>query len=149
MRKRTFPIESGFTLLEVLVALTLMAVGAAVVMSLLSGSLGNIRKVQVRTKIMDQAQSILEKSLIDDSLVTATTALPFSLNGSFDDGAQWTLNVEEPDASVYTDREIPSNMPLKMLQYTVQIENTNSQSKTYTLQTLKAISASTTTTTSQ
>ena len=43
-QRRKLRASSGFTLLEVLVALTVFAVGASIMMSLISGSLGNIRK---------------------------------------------------------------------------------------------------------
>ena len=44
--------ESGFTLLEVLMTLTIMAVGVTLILSLVSGSLGNIRKVRGSTRLI-------------------------------------------------------------------------------------------------
>ena len=62
----------GFTLLEVLVALTVLAIGVALVLSLISGSLGNIRKVQLRTRSVEHAQEVMETALLDKSIQQAT-----------------------------------------------------------------------------
>jgi prepilin-type N-terminal cleavage/methylation domain-containing protein len=141
MRRRELHKESGFTLLEVLVALTVMAVGAAVVISLLSGSLGNIRKSQLRTKIIEQAQTQLERALLDDTVISGTTQ-----NGTLEDGTSWAVAVEEPDVLLYTDREITSSLPVTMLQFTIEMRSPDSQ--IYTLQTLKVANKSTSTSTS-
>jgi type II secretion system protein I len=145
MRKRELQMESGFTLLEVLVALTLMAVGAAVVMSLLSGSAGNIRKAQLRTKIIEQAETVLEQTLLDDTILN-----PTSSSGVLDDGSgmnwSWTVTVEEYVPPVLTDQIVPATtqaLPVKLLQYTVKMISPDAQVSDYTLQTLKVVNATT------
>ena len=52
--------KSLFTLLEVLVTLVVLAVGASITLSVITGSLGNIRKVQFRTRAVEYAQSVME-----------------------------------------------------------------------------------------
>jgi prepilin-type N-terminal cleavage/methylation domain-containing protein len=149
MIKRRSHTESGFTLLEVLVGITVLAVGAAVALAVISGSLGNIRKVQQRTKIIEQAQAVLEEALLDDTIVDAT-----SLGGTLDDGTSWTVTIEDYDVPavqsslVNNDVLQPSqgtqstaNLPVKMLQYTVELHSTDLK---YTLQTLKLVNTSTT-----
>ena len=126
--------ETGFTLLEVLVALTVLAIGVALAISLISGSLGNIRKVEKRTRIVDHAASVMELALIDKAIQG-----PTSFNGDFADGTRWIVRVEE-----YTSGDAglqpPQNMQAKLLAYTVEMSHPHSSSVDYRLQTLKLVS---------
>ena len=70
--------ESGFTLLEVLITLAILAVGVTLTLSLISGALANIRKVQVRARTIQHAETVMELTLLDDSISRPTT-----LNGDF------------------------------------------------------------------
>jgi prepilin-type N-terminal cleavage/methylation domain-containing protein len=127
--------SQGFTLLEVLVALTLLAIGAALTMSLISGSLGNIRKVQLRTRTIEHAEAVMELALLDDSIKQAK-----SYTGDFEDGTRFTVRIEDYPMPVPTQmlpRAIPRNMPVKLLQYRVEMFLPNSSSADYSLQTLK------------
>jgi prepilin-type N-terminal cleavage/methylation domain-containing protein len=135
MRKRDLKIAAGFTLLEVLVALTVLAVGAAVVISLISGSLGNIRKVQLRTKLIEHAKSVMEETLLDDTILN-----PVVLTGDFADGTRWSVKVEPyevPLPSQLQSQDIKRNLQFQMLQYTIDMYSPNSQVTNYRLQTLK------------
>jgi len=128
---------SGFTLLEVLVALTVLAVGAALTLSLISGSLGNIRKVQLRTRAIEHAQTVMELALLDESISQAT-----GYNGHFEDGSHWSVNVEEYEPPVYPGiqpQDLPRYMPVKLFRYTVEMFNPDSRAPDYRLQTLKLI----------
>ncbi|HSW39437.1 MAG TPA: prepilin-type N-terminal cleavage/methylation domain-containing protein [Acidobacteriota bacterium] len=130
----------GFTLLEVLVALVVLAVGVAITMSLITGALGKIWKVQARTGIIEQAQSVMELTLLDD-----TIRGPVALTGAFDDGVSWRVTVEEyvpPDQSAFDNRIPPRDMPVKLLHYTVDIFRPDSGTADYRLQTIKLVSAS-------
>jgi len=132
--------ESGFTLLEVLVALTVMAVAVALVLSLISGSLGNIRKVRMHTRAIEHAQSVMELALLDDSIKEATT-----LKGDFEDGTRWTVVVTEVEmpvlSSVMTGVQ-PTQMPLKALSYAVEIMEPNSSTPNFQLQTMRLVNTS-------
>jgi prepilin-type N-terminal cleavage/methylation domain-containing protein len=144
MRNRDLQATSGFTLLEVMVALTVMAIGAAVTVSLLSGSLGNVRKAQLRTKIIEHASSVMETALLDDTILTPTT-----LTGDFEDGTSWNVNIEQyvPDvlpASLQTVNV--QNLTYQMLLYTVDMYNPGSSAVNYRLQTLKLTKVQTSTT---
>jgi prepilin-type N-terminal cleavage/methylation domain-containing protein len=129
---------SGFTLLEVLVALTVLAVGVALTLSLISGSLGNIRKAQLRTRTIEHAEAVMEQTLLDDSIQRPTT-----LVGNFEDGTRWTVRVEEyiPPSPVPQSLEAPSpqNMTVKLLSYVVEMFSPDSRSPDYHLQTLKLV----------
>jgi prepilin-type N-terminal cleavage/methylation domain-containing protein len=129
--------SQGFTLLEVLVALTLLAIGAALTMSLISGSLGNIRKVQLRTRTIEHAEAVMELALLDDSIKQAK-----SYTGDFEDGTRFTVQIEDYEMPVPTQllpRALPQNMPVKLLQYKVEMFLPNSSAVDYSLQTLKLI----------
>lgn len=131
-------IAHGFTLLEVLVSLTVLAVGAALTLSLISGSLGNIRKVQLRTRAVEHAESVMELALLKDQQ-------PTFYSGNFEDGSQWNVRVEDyepPDSPQSQGRDLPQNMPVKLLYFTVEMFNPDSDATTpdYRLHTLKLVS---------
>jgi prepilin-type N-terminal cleavage/methylation domain-containing protein len=129
--------ESGFTLLEVLVALTVLAIGAALTLSLISGSLGNIRKVQLRARTVEHAEAVMELALLDDSIQQ-----PTSFTGDFEDGTRWAVHVENyelPSSNRLPDRNSPQNMPVKLLSYTVEMFSPESRGSDYQLKTLKLV----------
>ncbi len=128
--------SAGFTLLEVLVALSVLAIGAAMTLSAISGALGNIRRVQLRTRTIQHAETVMELSLLDDAIREPTTK-----RGDFEDGTRWDLVVD----AVVTPR--PANMPQgmelpqKMLFYTVDVYAPGSQTPDLKLQSLKVVSS--------
>jgi prepilin-type N-terminal cleavage/methylation domain-containing protein len=127
--------ESGFTLLEVLVTLTVLAIGVTLTLSLISGSLGNIRKVRASTRTIEQAQSVMELALVDDSIKGATTQ-----GGDFEDGTRWSVvvtEVEMPMPANLVPALQPAQMPVKVFSYLVEIMGPNSTTPDFRLQTLK------------
>jgi prepilin-type N-terminal cleavage/methylation domain-containing protein len=127
----------GFTLLEVLVALTVLAVGAALTLSLISSSLGNIRKVQLKTRIVEHAEAVMELALLNDA-----NNDPRTFTGDFEDGTRWTVridNYEMPVPEGLQPRSSPQNMPVKLLSYTVEMFSPDSGTSDYRLQTLKLV----------
>jgi prepilin-type N-terminal cleavage/methylation domain-containing protein len=136
MRHRHKPEASGFTLLEVLVALAILGIGVALTLSLITGSLGNIRKVQQRTRNMHYAQTVMELTLLDESIRRPTT-----LRGDFPDGTLWSAEVadyEVPRDQPLNPRQLPS--PVKLLLYSVEIRSPQSPTPDFRLETLKLIS---------
>jgi prepilin-type N-terminal cleavage/methylation domain-containing protein len=130
---------SGFTLLEVLVALTVLAVGTAITLSLISSSLGNIRKVQLRTRTIEHAEAVMELSLLDESIQQPTT-----FSGDFEDGTRWSVRVEEYDQPETQPPPAGSStfkMPVKLLSYTIEMFSPGSGTSDYRLQTLKLVKA--------
>lgn len=126
----------GFTLLEVLIALTVLAVGAALSLSVISGVLANIRKVQMRTKVMEHAETVMELVLLDDKVRGPTT-----LGGDFEDGTRWTVVVsdyEMPEAAPLDTQPLPP-MPIKLLAYTVEVFAPRSSAPDLRLNTLKVV----------
>lgn len=136
-RKGKLRASSGFTLLEVLVALTVFAVGAAVMLSLISGSLGNIRKVQLRTRTIEHAEAVMELALLDESIQG-----PTSFAGDFEDGTRWSVLVEDyvlPDIPILQPNGRQVTMPVKTLSYTIEMFSPNAMASDYRLQTLKLV----------
>jgi len=129
--------DAGFTLLEVLVTMTVLAVGAALAMSLVSGSLGNIRKVRERARAVEHARTVLELALLDDSIQGATT-----LGSEFDDGTRWSVTVSEVEmpvpASVMPGVR-PDQLMVKLLAYHVEISRPGDAGPVYQLQTTKLV----------
>jgi|WetSurMetagenome_2_1015567.scaffolds.fasta_scaffold32843_2 prepilin-type N-terminal cleavage/methylation domain-containing protein len=145
--RRMNPIRSqtGFTLLEVLVALAVLGIGVALTLSLISGSLRNIRKVQVSTRSIQHAETVLEMALLDDSIKK-----PTSLRGDFEDGTRWTVEIDEylppdsaPNATRLSDQLLgdrqQSALAVRLFSYTVDVMAPTSQAPDFTLQTLKLV----------
>lgn len=129
--------ESGFTLLEVLVTLTILAVGAALTLSLISASLGNIRKVRLRTRAIEHARQVMELALVDDAITGAAT-----LGGDYEDGTRWSVaisEVEMPMPATAMQNVQAGQLPFKVLSYAVEVTEPNSTQPVFHLQTLKLI----------
>lgn len=127
--------NAGFTLLEVLVSLTVLAIGIALVLSLISGSLRNIRKVQQRARTVEHAEAVMELALLDDSVTQPTT-----YSGDFEDGTRWSVRVENYEVPMEDpSRDLPQNMPVKLLSYTVEMFSPDARASDYRLQTLKLV----------
>lgn len=126
--------NAGFTLLEVLVALSVLAIGAAMTLSVITGALGNIRKVQLRTRTIQHAETVMELSLLDDAIRQPTTK-----NGDFEDGTRWTLAVDAVDTPRPASLPQGMQLPQKLLFYTVDVYAPESPAPDLRLQTLKVV----------
>ena len=138
MNRRWHEGHAGFTLLEVLIGLTVMAVGVALTLSAVSGALGNVRKVQMRTRLVEHAETVMELALLDDSVSGPTT-----LTGDFEDGTRWTVAIADfvPPETEPTLTTQPTFLPLKLLSYSVEIFAPGSSAPDYRVQTLKVVRA--------
>jgi prepilin-type N-terminal cleavage/methylation domain-containing protein len=133
--------EQGFTLLEVLVALSVLALGATLTLSLVSGSLRNIRNVQLRNRAIQHAETVLELSLLDEKIKQATV-----LRGDFEDGTRWSVQVQEyiPPADqkgTLSPEQIQAmeRMSIKLFAYTVEVIGPESSVPDFRVQTLKLV----------
>ena len=87
--------ESGFTLLEVIVATAIMAIAVIGLMSLITGSLANAAHVQEYDRAAMLARRQMGELLVSDNL-----PLDSGLGGNFDAAAGWQARVvpfEVPD----------------------------------------------------
>lgn len=126
--------QTGFTLLEVMVALAVLAVGAALTLSLISGTLANIRKVQLRTRTIQHAETVMEMALLDD-VRRATT-----FRGDFEDGTRWSVQVDEVQMPTPqpTNLQAPES-PIKLFSYRVDVQEPDSKGVDFRLQTMKIV----------
>jgi prepilin-type N-terminal cleavage/methylation domain-containing protein len=126
---------AGFTLIEVVVAITLLAIGITLSVSLISKSLVNIKRIEARTRIVDHANSVMELTLIDPEIRE-----PGAFDGDFEDGTRWTMLIEEyiPDNEELFEQV---DMPVKLLSYTVEMFYPRSNAVDYRLRTLKLVPA--------
>lgn len=137
MRGRNGGNEHGFTLLEVLITLAILSVGVTLTLSLISGALANIRKVQVRARTIQHAETVMELTLLDDSINRPTT-----LNGDFADGTRWTIHVSDyeiPKAQQMLQPQQPVEMPVRLLAYSLEIMSPGASGPDLRLETLKLV----------
>ena len=80
--------QRGFTLLEILVATTLMGIAVVGLLSSLSTSMRNATHVTDADRAAQIARNKMSELLVD-------AGLPFqgSLQGNFDDGSTWTAEI--------------------------------------------------------
>jgi general secretion pathway protein I len=129
--------QRGFTLLEVVVALAVLGVGAALALSVVSGSLGNIRKVQSRTRTVQHAESVIETVLLEETITNPTV-----LRGDFEDGTTWVVQVTEvqvPPPQMLPGMSQPQVNPVKLLAFSVQVMDSGSQTADFVLNTVKVV----------
>jgi prepilin-type N-terminal cleavage/methylation domain-containing protein len=92
-RMEARPELRGFSLMEVLVAMTILGIAFSTLFSLMSGSLRNIDRIQEHDKIVRWGQMKLNEIVLQ----TNQAASP-QLSGSFDDKYRWQASVEPVSA---------------------------------------------------
>jgi len=83
--------QQGFTLLEILVAFTLLALTFATIMEIISGSAKNTVKATQNTKIAMLAQSKMDELGLFEVLEEGSS------QGDFDDTTSWSLEITPYD----------------------------------------------------
>jgi general secretion pathway protein I len=84
--------QQGFTLLEILVAFTLLAMTFATIMEVISGSAKNTVKAAQNTKIALLAQSKMDELGLFEPIEEGSSS------GDFDDNTSWTMEISPFDA---------------------------------------------------
>ena len=77
----------GFTLLEILIAFTVLATLGGILLQLIQGGLRNVDSAERITHAALLARSKLHELIVADAIVAGTD------NGSFDDGYRWQLEL--------------------------------------------------------
>jgi general secretion pathway protein I len=80
-------VSRGFTLLEVLAAIALLAIAFAIGLGALGKAAQNAGRAAALNTAVERAQSLLAEQGLDAPLHDAT------LSGKFDDGMSWTLRI--------------------------------------------------------
>jgi general secretion pathway protein I len=102
----------GFTLLEVVVALAIMSLGVTAALSVFSGGLKNIRRIDMAQRAMVHAENVMNELLVDESLRD-----PRHLSGDLDADFSYTATVDywqEPRERVSLDMVQPTAYMLSL-----------------------------------
>lgn len=136
------PCSSGFTLLEVMVALAILAIGIVSVMELFTGSLA------LGAKASRYSQGVIYAQQVMDRLFAHTTLKDGEDNGELPGGYGWVARVQEihPDDNTPTQstrfqsqRRTPLEFfHLKDIEVTVRWEE-NGAPQVYTLRSLRTV----------
>lgn len=126
MRQKT----GGFTLLETLVAFTVMALSYATLMQVISGSARNAVKASEDTKIAMLAQSKLDELGLFEILEEGSTS------GEFDEKTRWELNLVPFDVP-YEGDYVEGFSTVELMDITLDIST--DKGKSFQFKTLRAI----------
>jgi len=127
--------SQGFTLLEVMVAVAIMAVGVAIAMSIFSGGLKNIYRIDMAHRAMSHAENVMNELLSDQSIRE-----PQHFAAELDDDFRYTATVdywEEPQERLSIDT---TQVPVYLLTVQVEVHFKNDRfGKLYRASCLKAV----------
>ena len=108
------PAIHGFTLLEVLVAMALLGIAVAALMSGLSGSLRNLARTEAYEKAVLVGRAQLNRLLIEQTLV------PGRLRGRWDETFRWEAEIRRWNpAGAAGGEQQPALLPLVLVTLTV------------------------------
>ena len=108
------PAIHGFTLLEVLVAMALLGIAVAALMSGLSGSLRNLARTEAYEKAVLVGRAQLNRLLIEQTLV------PGRLRGRWDETFRWEAEIRRWNpAGAAAGEQQPALPPLVLVTLTV------------------------------
>jgi prepilin-type N-terminal cleavage/methylation domain-containing protein len=86
----------GFTLLEIVVAVAILGVAVAIAMSVFSGGLKNVRRIDLAHRAMNHAENVMNEILSDEAVRE-----PREFSGDLDEEFSYTASVDywnEPQA---------------------------------------------------
>jgi general secretion pathway protein I len=105
----------GFTLIEIVVALAILAVGLMVIMELFSGGQRSARVSEDVTKATWHGQTKMEEMLMTQELTEGVT------EGTFDSQFSWKSEVKKVTPSLGQDDETKSSVPVDLYQIMVTV----------------------------
>jgi len=94
----------GFTLIEIIVAFTILALGLGITMQIATGAMRNARHAAQRTEAALYAQSLLDSAGVGERLEVGETS------GDFNDDFRWSLVVEEHEVESETPTPIEAGL---------------------------------------
>ena len=122
--------ERGFTLIEILVAISVLAISLVVILQLFSGGLKAVRLSNDYTRAVFYAREKMDELLLSGDLA------PGTLQGESDDSLRWTAEIElvEPETDEGPD------LPCDLLKITLRVMWAEGEKKKrFQLSTLKVV----------
>lgn len=125
--------QKGFTLLEMLVAFTLLAMTFGTIMQIIGGSTKNTMKAAHNTKIAMLSQSKFDELGLHEKIEEGTSS------GDFDDSTSWELDIVEFDVP-YEGDYVQDFSAIEMMEITLTVSTqVGSKTKVDEFKTLRAI----------
>src|SRR3972149_8180871 len=106
--------EKGFTLIEVVVALTILAIGLMVIIELFSGGLRLGRISAEYSKAVNYARLKMEQVMTQQAIEEGTE------EGKFDDTYRWQVDFKKVNL-LPADRILPFELPAQLFQVRVDV----------------------------
>ena len=106
--------QTGFTLLEILLAIAILGVAVTVIMQQFSAGLRIARTSQTHTTATIYAKQMLEEYLLAEEMEEGEAS------GTFDDGYRWNVSIQayedykEEEGATEEEQEIYEYLPLEM-----------------------------------
>jgi prepilin-type N-terminal cleavage/methylation domain-containing protein len=79
----------GFTLLEIIIAVAILAAGVGAVMQTFSGGMNNIRRIDLAHRAMNHAENVMNEILTDQNIMG-----PITLGGDLDQDFSFNVTVD-------------------------------------------------------
>lgn len=130
---RCFKCRDGFTLIEVLVSVIILAMSLSVLMGIFSGGLKSKRMAQDYNIAVAQADNVLS-----DILLTSQSIEPGNVSGAFENKSRWTVNITQWDGLENIPEDSSGGKGLFKIAVTITWI-TGGKEKNYTLETIQAI----------
>ncbi len=106
---RGLPASAGFTLLEVVVATAVLAIGVAIAMQVFSGGLSNLHHIDMSHRAMSHAENIMNELLSDQDIRG-----PYQSSGDLDEDFLYQARVDywnDPNPSALAGPALPTAGP--------------------------------------
>lgn len=107
----------GFTLIEIVVAFTILALGLGITMSIATGAMRNARVAAQRTEAALYAKSLLDSAGVGERLEEGQQS------GEFGDDYRWTLEVARQEVEVDGPTAVdPAMSPVQLYRLDLRVE---------------------------
>jgi general secretion pathway protein I len=107
--------KDGFTLIEVLVSVSILGIGLCILLEVFSGGLRSARVSEDYTKAVYYGKGKMEEMLTTRDFSEGVT------EGSFDDRFSWKIEVKKSNPSIGQANEGETKLPIDLYQIVVRV----------------------------
>jgi prepilin-type N-terminal cleavage/methylation domain-containing protein len=125
------PGSSGFSLMEVLVAISLLGISYTVIFSLMTTSLRNVNRIEEREKVARYGQMKLNELVLKEQRGEAE----YPLSGKFDESYAWKAEVL-PYFVEQGEEEVVKVRPMSLVRIRLTVDQRNDSRSTYSIETI-------------